>query len=73
MAVTTERFGWQKDEVMVSQCWKCEHWRRLGTCDAFPAGVPDEILTNIHDHRNSHPNDHGVRFDPIKKQSATEE
>lgn len=36
--------------VTVSQCVKCVHWRRNGTCASFPDGVPMAILANTHDH-----------------------
>lgn len=32
-------------------CFICKHWRPIeGGCDAFPEGIPDEILqSNKHD------------------------
>jgi hypothetical protein len=33
------------------------------TCDAFPEGIPDDILWNKFDHRKPHDGDHGVRYE----------
>lgn len=62
----TERFGWQAgDRLRVSQCVFCRHAHTSGpTCDAFPKGIPDEILRNEHDHRQPFIGDHGIRFEP---------
>jgi hypothetical protein len=32
-------------------CFKCKHFRRFeGGCDAFPDGIPDEIVTDPNNH-----------------------
>ena len=32
-------------------CFRCKHFRRLeGGCDAFPAGIPDEIISGENEH-----------------------
>lgn len=50
--------------VEVSQCVRCRHFRPDGLCEAFPEGVPDEILANEHDHRQPYDGDNGVQFEP---------
>lgn len=33
-------------------------------CDAYPAGIPTEILASRHDHRRPYKDDHGKTFEP---------
>ena len=40
------------------------------SCDAFPAGIPDEIVDNKFDHRRDHPGDNGIRFAPKNEDDA---
>lgn len=47
----------------IPQCFDCRHYRDDYRCAAFPAGIPDDILTNAADHRRPHPGDHGIRFE----------
>lgn len=62
----SERFGWSRSEVVISQCIDCEHKHDgASTCDAFTEAIPMDILTNVHDHRDPHAGDQGIRFEPI--------
>jgi hypothetical protein len=48
------------------QCVACSHLNRTAestTCSAFPEGIPQDILTNSHDHHAPYPGDNGVRFE----------
>ena len=58
-------------KAIVPQCTKCKHLRRdakqKGTCDAFPKGIPWEIISNEHDHRKPFKGDKGIRFKRIKE------
>lgn len=49
----------------VSQCFFCKHAKKGKVCDAFPEGIPVEILLNKKDHRNPVDGDHGITFSPI--------
>ncbi len=46
------------------QCVNCKHSHHNGTCEAFPDGIPLEILSGEHDHRVPFPGDNGIRFEP---------
>ena len=52
-------------------CCKNHHKRSL-TCEAFPKGVPKEILHGHHDHREPYPGDNGIRYDPIDPEHPQE-
>jgi len=57
---------WAPSEL--SDCQMCRHLATNGgmTCAAFPDGIPWEITSGEFDHRQPHPRDHGVRYDPIQ-------
>jgi hypothetical protein len=56
--------------ILAPMCMACARFRRdapavLGlTCDAYPGGIPDEIIEGDWDHRVSKPGDHGLLYDP---------
>lgn len=50
-----------------SQCTECKHYRGEIECDAFPDGIPEEIITGKHDHREPYSGDDGIRFEPMSK------
>ena len=56
------------DAFEFPQCTSCIHfwWGKGMVCDAFPGGIPDEIVSNRHDHREPYPGDNGIHyeFDP---------
>jgi hypothetical protein len=52
-------------------CGECAHFSEEAreedhrpTCAAFPGGIPDEILFDGFDHREPHPDDNGIQFEP---------
>lgn len=48
-------------------CPRCVHLNRgsdgIPKCMAFPAGIPEKILTGRHDHRKPYPGDNGIMFE----------
>jgi hypothetical protein len=50
-----------------SSCIECNRLRGGFRCEAFPAGIPPEILTGVHDHREPYEGDHGILFEPVKQ------
>ena len=47
------------------QCIECKHYHAF-FCDAYPDGIPDEIMTGEHDHTEPFKGDNGIQFEPIK-------
>jgi hypothetical protein len=45
-------------------CHLCARRRDVDTCDAFPGGIPNEILVGDFDHRRPYPGDRGLLFSP---------
>jgi len=54
-------------------CVGCVHLKRVNgrpdwvrlTCTAFPDGIPDAIVNNEADHRETFSGDNGIRFVPV--------
>jgi hypothetical protein len=61
-----ERTGRRADlPVQISQqCATCKRLRDGLSCESFPAGIPEPILSGKHDHTEPFPGDHGLRYQP---------
>jgi hypothetical protein len=54
------------------QCWLCCHLKPYGRCDAFPEGIPQEIISGGYDHREPYDGDDGIRYEEIPGDSGQE-
>lgn len=55
-------------------CTGCIHFHSDGsTCQAFPKGIPSEVRRGEVDHHKSYKGDHGIQFDPVKKEKKEKE
>jgi hypothetical protein len=53
-----DKFLWQGNDLIVSQCLWCKHKHAVmdkASCDAFPEGIPAEIMLNVFVHNKKHP------------------
>lgn len=67
----SKRFSWSEGELKVSQCAGCQRKHRGAVgCDAFPSGIPMEILTGDHDHCLPFPGDGGLLFEPYSPETT---
>jgi len=55
-------------------CNKCKHYKPgssnegkgiLGTCKAFPKGIPDDIWIGKNNHKKPYKGDHGIQFEKV--------
>ena len=53
----------------MSSCIECKyfHFEDWGTCDAFPGGIPLDILAANVAHDEPYEGDNGIQFEPIEK------
>ena len=52
-----------------NQCLECKNYTGLGECNAFPTGIPTEIITGEVSHTKPYKGDHGIQFEPIETKS----
>jgi len=54
--------------ITIPLCAFCKHAQQtemITTCDAFPDGIPDQILHDGYNHRQPFLGDHGIRFEVL--------
>jgi len=61
-----DKFAWEENGFIVSPCMRCRHKHQDATCNAFPHGIPNDILTGKTSHSQSYPGDNGIQFEPIE-------
>lgn len=59
----------------ISLCTKCKHFHNqrldVNACDAFPDGIPLEIIFMEVRHITPYEGDHGIQFEPIEDATST--
>lgn len=70
-----DRFIWNIEQAVGNQlkasfinCDICEYYHGLSECDAFPDGIPEDILIGEHDHTTPHSGDGGIQFEAVEKE-----
>lgn len=60
---------------MISQCLTCANFipRDEFICLAFPDGIPAEVFTNEHNHKEPYKNDNGIRYEESRINDAKPE
>jgi len=48
-------------------CDSCKRARANDICDAFPDGIPEDILTGKNNHTKPYPGDHGIQFEAVEE------
>lgn len=51
-------------------CFVCTHYRDNYRCDAFPEGIPFDVVASNADHRYGIEGDDGVHFEPVSELAA---
>lgn len=57
---------------VTDQCPTCSRYRGLLACDAFPDGIPQEILSGLVDHADPYPGDQGLRYQELDPDAPPE-
>lgn len=51
-------------------CFLCSRYRDSYRCEAFPDGIPFDIIASNVDHRDQVEGDHGLQFIPVTEVAA---
>jgi hypothetical protein len=51
------------DQPTLPGCENCQHYKGL-TCDAFPEGIPVDVLSGDEPHFDPLPGDNGIQYEP---------
>ncbi|MCG7852245.1 MAG: hypothetical protein MIO92_06965 [Methanosarcinaceae archaeon] len=63
----SNRFIWEAGDIKLSSCMSCIYKHRgKATCEAFPLGIPKDILSGDNDHRKPLKGDNGIIYSKMK-------
>ena len=61
-------FIWEKGDIKLAPCISCAYKHPdKPSCEAFPKGISEKILSGENDHRERIFGDHGLRYKEVKK------
>jgi len=52
--------------MLSHQCVLCKHYNGVLKCDAFPMGIPQEIISGLVSHKEPYKGDNGIQFEKEK-------
>lgn len=61
--VNDNKMIYTEQDAVVSQCGLCKHKLAGKICEAYPDGIPPQLLDNEVSHKESYPGDNGIRFE----------
>lgn len=64
-----DRYIWEDvGDMVISSCITCKHKAKTRiVCNAYPQGIPEELLTGKVVHKTPYKGDHGIQYEPIKQ------
>ena len=65
-----DRFVGRVEDLVWASCVSCERKVRGPVCEAYPDGIPEEILDGRIDHKTPYPGDHGLIYLPLRPEAA---
>jgi len=61
-----DRFVGRVEDLVWASCVSCKRKVRGPICEAYPDGIPEEILDGRIDHKTPYPGDHGLIYLPVR-------
>jgi hypothetical protein len=62
-----DKFIWLEDDIKISDCAICKHkYPNNASCDAYPKGIPQDIISGKVKHRKPYAGDDGIRFEELE-------
>lgn len=65
-----DRFVGRVEDLVWASCVSCRRKVRGPICEAYPDGIPEEILDGRVDHKTPYPGDHGLIYLPLRPEAT---